>query len=95
VTGAEGSISQGGCPPSLSSSSSSDDEFASVVGGESPYCSCSRYSLSCFSRCSHRLILLSFVRAARSCSRRCTARAAAQARGVGGSNRAASKVTHY
>jgi hypothetical protein len=33
------------------------------------------------------------LRAARSCSRRCTARAAARARGVGRSDRAASTVT--
>jgi hypothetical protein len=54
----------GARPTSLTSSfSSDDDEFACVVGGGgSPYCSRSRYSSSCCSRCSCRLILLSFVR---------------------------------
>jgi hypothetical protein len=87
-------LSAGAHPPSLSpSSSSSDDEFSRVAGGESPCCSCSRYSsLSC-SRCSRRRILLSFLRASRSCSHRCAARAAARARGVGGSDHAAFTVT--
>jgi hypothetical protein len=80
-------------PPSLSSSSSSDDKFTGVVGGESPCCSRSRYSSLCCSRCSHRLILLSFAHAARSCSRHCAARAGARAQGVGRSDRAASTVT--
>jgi hypothetical protein len=40
-----------GRPPLSSSSSSSDDEFFGVAGGESPYCSRSRYSsLSCSRR---------------------------------------------
>jgi hypothetical protein len=84
----------GGPPPSLSSSSSSsDDEFFRVAGGESPYCSRSRYSSSCYSRCSRRRILFSFLRAAFSCSRRYAARAAAQSWVVGGSDREASTVT--
>jgi hypothetical protein len=53
----------------------------------------SRYSSLCYSRRSRRLILLSFARAAHSCSRRCVARTAARARGVGGSNHAVSTVT--
>jgi hypothetical protein len=79
-------------PPSLSSSSS-DDEFASASGGESPYCSCNRYSSLYCSRCSRRLSLFSFAHAARSRSRRCAARPAAWARGVGGSDRAVLTVT--
>jgi hypothetical protein len=55
--------------PSLSSSSSPDDESSEVAGGESPCCSRSRNSLSLCSRCSRRRILFSFLRAARSCSR--------------------------
>jgi hypothetical protein len=59
----------------------------------SPCCSRSWYSsLSC-SRRFRCWILLSFLHAARSCSHRCAARAAARARGVGGSDRAASTVT--
>jgi hypothetical protein len=50
-------------------SSSPDDEFSGVAGGESPCCSRSRYSLSRCSRRSHRRILFSFLRVARSCSR--------------------------
>jgi hypothetical protein len=66
---------RGGCPPSLSSSSSSpDDEYSEVVGGESPCCSRSRNSSSLCSRRSRRRILR-FLRVARSCSRRCAARA--------------------
>jgi hypothetical protein len=61
------------------SSSSSDDEFAGAGGGESPCCSCSRYSSLYCSRCSRRLSFFSFTRAARSCSRRCAARPAARA----------------
>jgi hypothetical protein len=79
--------------PSLSSSSF-DDEFASAGGGESPWCSRSRYSSLCCSRRSHRLIFFSFMRAARSCSRCCAVRSAARARGVGGSDRAAFTVTN-
>jgi hypothetical protein len=55
-------------PPSLSSSSS-DDEFTYVSGGESPYCSRSRYSSLYCSRHSRRLSVFSFARVARSCSR--------------------------
>jgi hypothetical protein len=44
-------------------------------------------ALLCSRRSCHR-ILLSFLRAARSCSRRCATRAHARARGVGGSDRA-------
>jgi hypothetical protein len=61
--------------PSLSSSSSSDDEYSKVAGEESPYCSRSRNSSLLYSRRSHRRILFSFLRAARSCSRCCAARA--------------------
>jgi hypothetical protein len=93
VTGVGDSTSRG-APPSLSSSSSSsDDGPASVPRGESPCCSCNRYSSLCCSRCSRRLILHSFARVARSCSCHCAARAAARARGVGGSDRVASTVT--
>jgi hypothetical protein len=67
-------LSGGACPPSLSSSSSSDNEYSDVAGGESPCCSCSQNSLSLCSRRSRRRTPRSF-RAARSCSRRCTARA--------------------
>jgi hypothetical protein len=83
-------------PPSLSSSSTSpDDAFSGVTGGESPYCSRSwNSSLSC-SRRSRRRILLSFLCAARSCSHRYAARAAARARGVRGSDHAESTVTLY
>jgi hypothetical protein len=49
--------------------------------------------LSCCSWRSCRQILFSFLRAARSCTRRCATRAAARARGVGGSDHAASTVT--
>jgi hypothetical protein len=63
------------CPPSLSSSSSCDDEYSEVAGEESPSCSRSRNSsVLCSHRSCHR-ILFSFLRAARSCSRRCAARA--------------------
>jgi hypothetical protein len=62
-------------------------------GGGSPCCSRRRYSSSCCSRCSHRLILLSFTCAARSYSRRCVARAAARAWGIGGSDCAVSTVS--
>jgi hypothetical protein len=81
------------CSPSLSSSSP-DDEFTNAGGGESPCCSLRRYSSLCCSRCSQRLIFLSFARAARSRSHCCTARRpVACARGVGGSDRAACMVT--
>jgi hypothetical protein len=87
-------LSGGARPQSLSSSDDDDDdEFSGVAGGESPCCSRSRYSSSRCSRCSRRRILLSFRRAARSCSRRCTAQAAARALGVGESDCAASMVT--
>jgi hypothetical protein len=69
-------LSGGACPPSLSSSSSSSDsEYSDVAGGESPCCSRRRNSSSLHSRRSHRRIPRSFLRAARSCSRRCAARA--------------------
>jgi hypothetical protein len=77
-------------PLSSSSSSSPDDESSEVAGGESPCCSRSRNSSSHCSRRSRCRILFSFLRAALSCSRRCAARAHAQARGVGGSDRVAS-----
>jgi hypothetical protein len=48
--------------------------------------------LLCCSRRSHRQILF-FLRAARSCSRRCAAWVTAQARGVSGSDHEASTVT--
>jgi hypothetical protein len=76
--GAGSHLSEVARPPSLSSSSS-DDEFANTGGGESPCCSRSRYySLYCSKR-SCRLILYSFVRAARSCSRFCAGQPAARA----------------
>jgi hypothetical protein len=80
-------------PPSLSSSSSSNDEFAGASGRESPCCSRSRYSSSYCSRRSRHLRFFSFVRAARSCSRHHAVRAAARARGVGGSDRTVCTVT--
>jgi hypothetical protein len=81
-------------PPSLPfSPSSSDDEFSGVAGGESPYCSRSRYSSSYCSRRSRRRILLSFLRTAFSFSHRCEARAVAWEWGVGGSDCEASTVT--
>jgi hypothetical protein len=86
-------LSGGARPPSLSSSSSDDDEFSGVPGGESPYCSRSQYSSLRCSRRSRRRIFLSFLCAAHSCSRHCAARTAARARGMGGSDRAASNVT--
>jgi hypothetical protein len=90
--GGEGFHLSGGPPPSLSSSSSSpNDEFSGVADGESPYCSRSRYSSSRCSLRSRRRILFSFLRAARSCSRRCAAWATSRARG--GSDREASTVT--
>jgi hypothetical protein len=86
-------LSGAACPPSLSSSSSSSDEFSGVAGGESPCCSRSRYSSLSRSQRSRRRIPFSFLRAARSCSRCYAARVAALARGIGGSKRTASTVT--
>jgi hypothetical protein len=86
--GAGSHLSGGARPPSLSSSSSSDDEYSEVAGEESPSCSRSRNSSLLCSWRSHHQILFSFLRAARSCSRRCAACARARARGVGGSDRA-------
>jgi hypothetical protein len=88
-------LSWGARPLSLSSSSSPDDEFSEVAGGESPCCSRSRYSLSRCSRRFHRRILFSFLRVARSCSRRCATWAAARAQGIGGSDLEASTITLY
>jgi hypothetical protein len=68
------------------SSSSSDDEFTNTGRGESRCFSCSRYSSLCCSRRSHRMIFLSFARAARSRSRCCAARPEAWDRGVSGSD---------
>jgi hypothetical protein len=87
--GGEGSHLSGGArPPSLSSSSSSsDDENSKVAGEESPCCSRRRNSSLLHSRRSCRRIPFSFLRAARSCSRRYASRA--RARGEGGSDRAA------
>jgi hypothetical protein len=82
-------------PPSLSSSSSFDDEFVGASRGESPCCSRSQYSSLYCSKRSHRLSSFSFSRAARSYSHRCVARVAAWAQGVGGSYRAAFTVTLY
>jgi hypothetical protein len=73
--GAGSHLSGGARPPSLSSSSSDDDEYSEAAGGESPCCSRNRYSSSRCSRRSRRRILRSFLRAARSCSRRCAVRA--------------------
>jgi hypothetical protein len=73
--GADSHLSGEACPSSLSSSSSSpDDEYSGVAGGESPCCSRSRNSSSLYSRRSRHRILFSFFRAARSCSPRCAAR---------------------
>jgi transposase InsO family protein len=52
-----------------------DDDYSSILGEESPCCSRSRNSSLLCSRCSRRRMLHSFLRAARSCSRRCAARA--------------------
>jgi hypothetical protein len=92
--GGEGSHLSGGArPPSLSSSSSSpDDEYSEVPGEESLCCSCNRNSSLLCSRRARRRMLCSFLRAARSCSRRCVAHARARAQGVGGSDRAAFTV---
>jgi hypothetical protein len=79
----------------LSSSSDGDDEFASASGGESPCCLRSRYSSSYYSKRSRRLSLLSFARAAHSCSHRYSAQAIDRAWGVGGSDRVACMVTHW
>jgi hypothetical protein len=74
--GGEGSHLSGGARlPSLSSSSSSDDEYSEVAVLESPCCSRSRNSSLLRSQRSHCRILFSFLRPARSCSRRCAARA--------------------
>jgi hypothetical protein len=88
--GGEGSHLSGGARlPSLSSSSSPDDECSSVPGEESPCCSHSwNYSLL-RSRRSRRRMLRSLLRTTRSCSRLCATRACARDRGVGGSDRAA------
>jgi hypothetical protein len=84
---------RGACPSSLSSTSSSNDEYSDVVGGESSCCSRSQnYSSLCSGR-SERRIPRFFFCAAHSCSRRCTARARTQARGVGRSDLAAFTVT--
>jgi hypothetical protein len=89
-------LSGGARPLSLSSSSSSsDDEISRVAGGESPCCLRSRYSSLYCSRRSHRRILLSFLCAARSYSRRCATRATARARGVSELDREASTITLY
>jgi hypothetical protein len=73
--GGEGSHLSGGARPPSLSSFSSDDEYSEVAGEESPSCSHSRNSSLLCSRRSHRWILFSFLRAARSCSRCCAARA--------------------
>jgi hypothetical protein len=91
--GAGSHLSRGACPPSLSSSSSPDDEYSDVAGGESPCCSRSWNSSSLCSRRSRRWIPRSFLRAAHSCSRRYTARARVRARGMGRSDRAAFTAT--
>jgi hypothetical protein len=62
-------------------------------GGGSPCCSRSLYSSLCCSRRSRHRMLLSFRRAACSCSRHCATWVAARARGVGRSDRDASMVT--
>jgi hypothetical protein len=73
--GAGSCLSGGSRPPSLSSSSSPDDESSEVAGGERPCCSRSRNSSSLCSQHSRRRILFSFLRVARSCSRRYAPRA--------------------
>jgi hypothetical protein len=78
---------------SSSSSSSSDDEYSSVLGEESPYCSRSRNSSLLRSRRSRCRVSRSLLRATRSHSRSCAARASARDRGVGGSDFAALRLT--
>jgi hypothetical protein len=75
--GAGSDLSGGGaCPPSLSfSSSSSDDKYSGIAGGESPCCSRSQNTSSLHSQRSRRRIARSFLRTTRSCSRRCATRA--------------------
>jgi hypothetical protein len=84
--GAGSHLSGGACPPSLSSSFSSDDEYSDVAGGESPCCLRSRNSSSLYSRRSRRRIPLSFFCATRTCSRHCAVRVRTWAQGVGGSD---------
>jgi hypothetical protein len=92
--GGEGSHLSGRArPPSLFSSTSSDDEYSEVTREESPSCSRSRNSSLLCSRLSRHRILFSFLCATRSCSCRCAARTRARARGVGGSDPAAFTVT--
>jgi hypothetical protein len=91
--GASSHLSGRARPPSLSSSSSFDDEYSEVAGEESPCCSRSRNSSLLYSQRSRRRILFSFLHAVRSYSRRCATHARARARGVGGSDRAAFTVT--
>jgi hypothetical protein len=74
---------------SSSSSFSSDDEYSSVRGKESPYCSRSWNSSLLRSRRSRRRVSRSLLQSTRSRSRRCAARASARARGMGGSDFAA------
>jgi hypothetical protein len=74
--GGEGSHLSGRVrPPSLSSSSSFDDEYSKVAGEESPSCPRSQNSSLLCSRRSRRQVLFSFLHAAHSCSRHCAARA--------------------
>jgi hypothetical protein len=72
--GGEGYHLSGGAQPPSLYSSSSDDEYSEVPGEESPCCSRNRNSSLLCSRRSRRRILLSFLCAAHSCSRRCAAR---------------------
>jgi hypothetical protein len=87
--GAGSHLSGRTCPLSSSSSStysSFDDEYSSIPGEESPCCSRSRNSSLLCSRRSRRRASRSLLRFARSRSHRCTARASAGDRGVGGSD---------
>jgi hypothetical protein len=91
--GAGSHLSEGPCPPASSFSSSSEDEYSSVPGEESPSCSRRRYSSLRRSRRSRCRLARSLLRAARSCSRCCAARPSARESGVGGTDFAALKVT--
>jgi hypothetical protein len=95
ATGTNSTAASSNVVRSPSLSSSSNDEFTSVGRGESPCCSRSQYSSLCCSRRSRRPSFFSFARAARSCSRCYAARPAAQARGVGRSDRTAFTVTIF
>jgi hypothetical protein len=89
--GAGSHLSGRACPlvSSSSSSFSSDDEYSSVPGEESPCCSRSRNSSLLRSRRFRCRVAHSFLRAGRSRYRCYAARVSARERGVGGSDFAA------